>query len=443
MKIRFLIIISVLFIQASTYSQTYNEQQFTSLTNRELVKLYESQVKELNAMMKTESEISNSKDAIKLKMKTIENLYEFASFVDSFVKKVSKYKIIYDECRIKFSTYIYDSYYPLFKREESDFNANLKSDILAAKNNLQKLNEIKTEICWDKTQYQDIADEIERFNQIIRIYEEFQSLIVSTNDSIKINVKTFSLTKFSLLTDKMNLWQIKSNQSITKMQSQISELKCQYHELLFETLNSEWTQIEKQTFTIEDVDYFNSLMGEFISLSDKIEKENCVGQEKFKTLHDKAALKQKTVNVYLEKEIRKQKLAEEKEQAEYLKNNPVSFYEAALFYDVIGTPNLRVSLCNNTNTTVDAFKARVSCYNRFDEPVNNIFYNSNKGAIINQPNPPIRPDECGGWLTAYALYFQEETAKVKVVLTEIHFTNGKTWRPNKGHTISIIAEFLY
>jgi len=443
MKIGLLIIISVLLIQERTYSQTYIEQQYTSLTNRELVKLYKTQVKELNAMMKTKNEISTNKNAIKLKLKTIKDLYGFASFVDSFVKNVSKYKGIYDECRIKYSTYIYELYYPLYKREKSDFNVNLKSDILEAKNNLQKLNEIKTEICWDITENQDIADEIERFNQIIRMYDEFQSLIVTTNDSIKTNVTIFSLTKFSLLTDMMNLWQLISEQSTTKMQSQISELKCQYHELLLKTLKTEWKQIETQSITLKDVDYFNSMIGEFISLSDNIEKKNCVGYEKFMELHNKAALKKKTVNEYAEKEILKQELAVAKEREEYLKYNPVSFYEAALYYDAIGAPNLRISLCNNTNTTVDAFKASIYSYNRFDEPVNNFLYKTHKAKIINQPNPPIRQDECGGWLTSYALYFQESAAKVKVVLTEIHFTNGKTWKPNKGHAITIIAEFPY
>ncbi|MFZ4800165.1 MAG: hypothetical protein ACOYMA_21930 [Bacteroidia bacterium] len=119
------------------------------------------------------------------------------------------------------------------------------------------------------------------------------------------------------------------------------------------------------------------------------------------------------------------------------KYSPLEFNEARIYPNEIGEPVLRINIHNNSTKTIDAFRCKVQCLNRFDEPVKDPFSRSNQAYITDQET--IRPGEDGGGLNSFVFHFQGQTTKIKIILVKVHFTDGTFWVPKPGQIISTIA----
>lgn len=135
-------------------------------------------------------------------------------------------------------------------------------------------------------------------------------------------------------------------------------------------------------------------------------------------------------------EEKRKKLDEEKENKRFetakSSRSPAYFVAAGVTFNEIGNPEATVYLKNISSNTIDAYTVGIYCYNRFGNAVNHYTYNTNRCGGLSQNT--INPDDTD--YSIWTLYGHENTAKIKVVLEKVHFTNGKTWYP-KGKAISI------
>ncbi len=74
------------------------------------------------------------------------------------------------------------------------------------------------------------------------------------------------------------------------------------------------------------------------------------------------------------------------------------------------------------------------CYDRYGDEVQHYADKTNRSGGLSQET--LSPDEID-YQSTWTLYGQENTAKIKVLLEKVHFTNGTVWYPKKGHSISI------
>lgn len=114
------------------------------------------------------------------------------------------------------------------------------------------------------------------------------------------------------------------------------------------------------------------------------------------------------------------------------KNNiPLCFIVADVKQNNIGNPEIRLKVKNISNQDIDAFDITIYCYNRYGNPVNKYSTGSNICAATSQDLIKKGEESSGTW----TLFGQELTTNVKVFLSKVHFTNGKTVViPNKQIT---------
>ncbi|QQS37037.1 MAG: hypothetical protein IPM56_03530 [Ignavibacteriales bacterium] len=115
------------------------------------------------------------------------------------------------------------------------------------------------------------------------------------------------------------------------------------------------------------------------------------------------------------------------------KGIPLYFHKASVTFNSIDNPEAYISLRNISEKTIDAYTLKILCYDRFDNPVKDGLYGDNNfGAISQETISPLSYNS-GKW----TLYGHENTAKIKVFIDKVHFTDGTTWRPSKGKNPTI------
>jgi hypothetical protein len=105
------------------------------------------------------------------------------------------------------------------------------------------------------------------------------------------------------------------------------------------------------------------------------------------------------------------------------KNNiPLYLYKAEITLNIIGNPEVTVDVTNISKNEIDAFDIDVYCYNRYGQPVKKFSTGSNICYCTSQDVINVGSKQSGTW----TLHGQELTTNVKVFLSKVHFTNGKT-----------------
>lgn len=155
---------------------------------------------------------------------------------------------------------------------------------------------------------------------------------------------------------------------------------------------------------------------------------------------NKATIESEKQKIELEKqrlkEEKQKKIEEEKEQKRFetakASGSPIYFISAKVTFNAIDNPEASIQLKNISTNTIDAYTVGIYCYNRYGNAVNHYAYNTNRYGGLSQDT--ILPDDTD--YDTWTLFGHENTAKIKVVIEKVHFTNGKTWYP-KGNVISI------
>ncbi len=106
---------------------------------------------------------------------------------------------------------------------------------------------------------------------------------------------------------------------------------------------------------------------------------------------------------------------------------PIEVVNGSIYYSELGFPYLKLIVKNIDILPVDVIEAQLQAYNRFNEPVNDIFYQSNKSRILMQET--INPDEEGGYRTSYLISLNSNVGRLKVVILRVGSRDGLVWKP--------------
>jgi len=396
--------------------------------NRENIKRYKTQVQELANETNTENDMQD-------KIITIQNLYEYAGNYDpSFNEKVSKYKAQFDGIKIKYSTLIYQKYFPDYDKERKLFKANLSSNKISdAKNNILKFNELKSELCWYKNENLEISNEIEIFNQAIEVYNKFQTKLSSIQNLIKSGTLNYPDNDILELTNLMHQLQSITKLSITLMESQIDEImqpqideiNCQYHKNLYSSLINKSEIILNQVVSINNIDEFNSSVNDFTSLIENVQEVNCVGNDKYKILKNSVVTKRNFENekIEKEKELENEKILKEKEIAskKLKEEKPLEITNIMMYPNEIGVPVAIIMVTNNTDETIVAVDAEIRCYDAMGRKMNYFLSDSNLGLATFHEN--LYPEEEGSLTVTLNSNWEVQVIDVKII--RVRYENGK------------------
>lgn len=111
---------------------------------------------------------------------------------------------------------------------------------------------------------------------------------------------------------------------------------------------------------------------------------------------------------------------------EVRKNRPLSIEALGLHLNVISLPELIVVARNNTATPIEAYTVDAECFNKFDEPVNNIA-GSNVYRGISQTTIQAGQQDKGVW----QMSLHRNTAYARVWIERVRFSDGTEWRQTK------------
>jgi len=112
--------------------------------------------------------------------------------------------------------------------------------------------------------------------------------------------------------------------------------------------------------------------------------------------------------------------------AEEKKNRPLAIEALGLHPNVINLPQLVVVTKNNTATPIEAYTVSAECFNKFDEPVNDIAGNNvYKG--ISQTTIPAGQKDKASW----QMSLHRTTAYARIWLTRVKFSDGTEWHQTK------------
>lgn len=120
---------------------------------------------------------------------------------------------------------------------------------------------------------------------------------------------------------------------------------------------------------------------------------------------------------------------------------PLFFLSAEVWYDAIGTPEVRIIAKNISNKDIDAYSIQVYCYNNYNEPVNhysnqtNVFNGISQGVLIAGKTTFLHDE--------WTLYGYDNTTKVKIYLKKVHFTNDSIWFPKDKKITMIEGKSVY
>jgi hypothetical protein len=112
--------------------------------------------------------------------------------------------------------------------------------------------------------------------------------------------------------------------------------------------------------------------------------------------------------------------------AEKKKNRPLSIEALGLHSNVINLPQLVVVTKNNTATPIEAYTVSAECFNKFDEPVNDISGN-NVYRGISQTTILAGQKDKGSW----QMSLHRNTAYARVWITRVRFSDGTEWHQTK------------
>jgi len=114
---------------------------------------------------------------------------------------------------------------------------------------------------------------------------------------------------------------------------------------------------------------------------------------------------------------------------------PLKLLKALVTFNAIDNPEARVIVKNVSKKTVDAYDLGIYCFDRYGDPVNHYLYDTNRFGALSQNT--IKPGQSFGSNSYWTLYGHENTAKIKVVLEKVHFTDGTTWIPAEGQEVFV------
>jgi hypothetical protein len=133
------------------------------------------------------------------------------------------------------------------------------------------------------------------------------------------------------------------------------------------------------------------------------------------------------------KAVEESKQARERQEAEFQeikKHRPLSIEALGLNPNVINLPQLVVVTKNNTTTPVEAYTVSAECFNKFDEPVNDLAGN-NVFAGISQTRIPAGQQDKGSW----QMSLHRNTAYARVWITRVKFADGNEWHQTKQEAL--------
>jgi hypothetical protein len=117
--------------------------------------------------------------------------------------------------------------------------------------------------------------------------------------------------------------------------------------------------------------------------------------------------------------------------AEEKKNRPLAIEALGLHPNVINLPQLVVVTKNNTATPIEAYTVSAECFNKFDEPVNDIAGNNvYKG--ISQAAIPAGQNDKASW----QMSLHRNTAYARIWITRVKFSDGTEWHQTKQEAMN-------
>lgn len=112
------------------------------------------------------------------------------------------------------------------------------------------------------------------------------------------------------------------------------------------------------------------------------------------------------------------------------KNRPLSIEALGLHSNVINLPQLVVVTTNNTGKPVEAYTVSAECFNKFDEPVNDIAGNNVYSGISQDTIPAGQKDK-----SSWQMSLHRNTAYARVWITRVRFSDGTEWHQTKKEAI--------
>lgn len=118
---------------------------------------------------------------------------------------------------------------------------------------------------------------------------------------------------------------------------------------------------------------------------------------------------------------------------------PVTLNKVTVRPNVIGEPQLSLSLINNSNKSIDAFKIRVSAYDNYGTKLKEFGYGDDYYAGISQDTIP--PGGASSSDKSWTLHGFESGRKFVVRLISLHFSDGTEWNTEKDQQVTIEGRF--
>lgn len=151
-------------------------------------------------------------------------------------------------------------------------------------------------------------------------------------------------------------------------------------------------------------------------------EENPSYFNKLNYLQSQESIKQALESDKTSKDILKNQLSNELKANQ---NIPLKIIDKNISYNSIGTPEANITFKNLSNKTVDAFEVTIKCYDTYDRLVKESISNESAFYGISQnENMKIGETVCDTW----TLYLFDNTTKINVYVTSVHFTDGTVWK---------------
>jgi hypothetical protein len=108
------------------------------------------------------------------------------------------------------------------------------------------------------------------------------------------------------------------------------------------------------------------------------------------------------------------------------KAGPVAISGQGITINLIGLPELNLRVRNNTSNTVEAFEISADCFNKFDEPVNQI---AGGNRFNGTQQYSLGPGE--EKIFSWQLSLQRSAAKADAWIRRAKLSNGEVWEQTK------------
>jgi hypothetical protein len=117
---------------------------------------------------------------------------------------------------------------------------------------------------------------------------------------------------------------------------------------------------------------------------------------------------------------------------------PLCLLEVEIIFNEIGTPVLNLMVQNVSKKSIDAYTIQAYCYDNFNKPVSHYLKSTNVFTGISQEMQA--PDRDNYMPERWTLFGYENTTRVKVYLTKVHFYDNTTWSPTDKKITMIKSE---